>query len=101
MWCGRVDVDAMLAEMTPEQLDEWMAAYRTGLLSDWWQMAGSVAAEVHNGFCDVRAGLNDKSITAESYRYPSDYDPARRDEKKRIKNDSPEAFGQRMAQRYG
>lgn len=42
------DVDAMLAAMTPEQFDEWIAYAQTDPWGDDWEQAGSVAAAAHN-----------------------------------------------------
>lgn len=74
---GRLDVDRMLDELTPQQFDEWYAAYRAGLFRDQWEQAGLIAAEVHNGFGAIRKGLNDQSVTADYFTNPSDYDPTR------------------------
>lgn len=100
---GRLDVDAMLHEMTPEQFSEWAAAWDCGLFREQWLQAGIVAAEVHNGFCDIRAGLNDKSITQDSYRFPKDYDPTQPTEKKTRKANkaSIDAAQRRLKAIYG
>lgn len=100
---GRLDVDAMLHEITPEQLTEWAAAWLCGLFREQWLQAGAIAAEVHNGFCDIRAGLNDNSITKESYRYPQDYDPTQPSKKKTRKANkaSIDAAERRLRVRYG
>lgn len=100
---GRLDVDAMLHEMTPEQLNEWAAAWDCGLFREQWLQAGIVAAEVHNGFCDIRAGFNDKSITQNSYRFPKDYDPTQPPEKKKKARDqgSIDAAQRRLKAIYG
>ena len=98
---GRVDVDNMLAEMTPEQLNEWIAAWRAGLLRDEWEMAGSIAAEVHNGFNVVRS-LRGEKIKEDDYYSWKEYDPSQesKSEKKRGE-ESIRRFQARAKARYG
>lgn len=93
----------MLDELTPAQFSEWAAAWRAGLFRDEWLQTGQIAAEIHNGFCDIRAGLNDKSITQDSYRTPSDYDPTQPPKKKKSKANkaSIEAAERRLRAQYG
>lgn len=44
---GRVDVDGMLAELTPNQLVEWRAALDVVGLDDEWQQVGVICQEMH------------------------------------------------------
>ncbi len=51
----------MLDEITPQQLEEWIIAYRIGLDRDAWQMAGQIAATVRNSAKIVSNQLASKS----------------------------------------
>lgn len=44
---GRLNVDAMLAEMTTEQLMEWRAALDVIGLDDQWEQTGVICQELH------------------------------------------------------
>lgn len=43
-----MNVDALLADMTHEQFNEWIAIYRLEPWGDDWTQAGTIAAEVAN-----------------------------------------------------
>ena len=100
MWLGRVDVDAMLEEMTPEQFNEWIAAYRAGLLREQWETAGTIAAEIHNGFMSIRQGLGAKDITSKDYYDWTTYDPTQPPKKTRVDRDSIARF-EKQVKRHG
>ena len=44
----RLDVDDMLAEMTPEQFDGWWAADALDPIDDGWRQAGTISATIAN-----------------------------------------------------
>lgn len=45
---GRLDVDAMLEELTPQQFAEWWALQVVDGWGGEWERAGTIAAEAHN-----------------------------------------------------
>lgn len=53
---GRVDVDAMLDELSPQKFDEWIAYYLLEPFGDQWRQSGSIAAMVHNAAMFQLAG---------------------------------------------
>jgi hypothetical protein len=73
---GRVDVDAMLDELTPAQLVEWRAARHVVPLEDGWRQAGTIAATMHNEMELFKAAKAGKRHLDESrLRQPDDYIP--------------------------
>ena len=45
---GRVDVDAMLDEMSPSQFNEWLAAYEAEGMRHEWERHSDLAAVIVN-----------------------------------------------------
>lgn len=43
-----LDVDAMLADITPQQFNEWLALYRLEPWGDDWVQAAKIIAEIAN-----------------------------------------------------
>ena len=69
---GRLDVDAMLSEITPEQFAEWAMADNLGILSDTWGPAATVAATITNEISRIMAGFGGGKQTV---AYPWQYFP--------------------------
>jgi hypothetical protein len=73
---GRVDVDAMLAELTPQQLGEWMAAIDFVGLDDSWLQAGTISAAIHNSVLRAMAGFTkSRKVDRKSVAKATDYIP--------------------------
>jgi hypothetical protein len=56
---GRLDVDAMLDEMTPEQMDEWIAFGVLEPFGDSWRQTGTIAAEINNVYASKQSEIRD------------------------------------------
>lgn len=71
---GRVDVDAMLDQITPEQFNEWLAYYRVEPFGDEWLAAATIAASSHNAGLMVAAAHGAK-IDDEHFKKAEDFLP--------------------------
>lgn len=73
---GRVDVDAMLDEITPKQFDEWLAALFIGLDVDGWHQAVTVASGLQNELRVLVGSTQHRVPETAEYLAPADYLPA-------------------------
>lgn len=65
----RLDVDAMLDELTPEQFAEWMASDRVDPWLDRWESIAQLEATLHNHahvLACISAGIAAKSSAFKS-----------------------------------
>lgn len=65
----------MLGQMTPGELDEWIAYSTLEPFGDEWKQAGTIAAEVANGFRTVLAGLAGQQLEERDLARADDYVP--------------------------
>ena len=69
---GRLDVDAMLHEMTPEQFRERYAHYMIEQWGDDWTQAGTIAATVQNAAATI---IKIKTGAEVEFADPADFKP--------------------------
>lgn len=94
---GRVDVDQMLEQITPEQMDEWIAYYRIEPFGEPWRQAALIAAEARNAGITSLAPHLGRKLTASDMVEPDDYLNGQK-QKQAL---SPEAFQQIARAVYG
>lgn len=63
----------MLDELTPEQLDEWIAYYRIEPFGEPWRQAALIAAEAHNAGVTAIAPHLGRKIRPTDMAQPDDY----------------------------
>ncbi len=73
---GRTDVDAMLAELSPQQLGEWMAAIDFVGLDDSWLQSGTISAAIHNSVMRAMAAFTkSRKVDKRNIARATDYIP--------------------------
>lgn len=73
---GRIDVDAMLDEITPKQFDEWLAALLIGLDVEGWHQAVTVASGLQNELRVLVGSTQQRVPQRSEYLAPAEYLPA-------------------------
>ena len=69
---GRLHVDDMLAEMTPEEFDRWWAADLLDPLDDSWRQAGEICATIYN---TMLVANSTEKVTQDDLRLAEEYIP--------------------------
>ena len=64
---GRLDVDAMLEEMTPDQFEGWYAAYRLSPWGDEYKRTSLIASEICNSIRGVAMGFGKQAMSEDDF----------------------------------
>lgn len=93
---GRLDVDQMLSELTPQEFDAWVIYLTRETLPEEWLRHGMVAAEISNQILAVQAGFGGRKLKDSDLRSPNDFNPWRQKTKKRVSLKSVAEFDRQM-----
>jgi hypothetical protein len=81
----------MLAELTPEQLTEWMAAIDYLGIDDAWNQAGTTAAAIHNAVTRALASFSkSRRIDKKHLVEATDFIPLVRPAKQKMRVQTPQ-----------
>lgn len=97
---GEVDVDRLLARLSPDDLDRWWAAYATGQLDDGWQLAAMICAEIRNLPKRIRLYMFGGELDPKDLAKPDEFLPRFARREVETGPDRLAAYAKHLEQRY-
>lgn len=98
---GRVDVDRMLSEISPEQLIEWRAALDVICIDDDWNRTAVLCQQIHN-IGHAMGGVESEPLSLKKYMpHALTFKQVGEDTPPQGKYQSPDEMRNAAAARYG